>query len=268
MNEQRKFGWKRDLPSQTDWPYALHPEFLSAEPLPKKVDHRAEMSPVEDQGPLGSCVAQATGGQLERLQLQAIKEQANSPTVFGPEFKDVSRLFIYFNARAIDGNTNEDAGTYIRSAVMAVRHTGICRESLWPYNPSRVFHVPSSECYEEGAKHKIFAGYRLDHRSEAQLKRCLASGYPFMFGVSLFESFMSREVARTGIVPMPSRREGFLGGHAMLCVGYDEEEKCWIVRNSWNKHWGIDGYCKIPFPMLTGDLAADFWTIRKERVET
>lgn len=264
MTNRKLFGWHRELPDQRDFKYALHEEFQGAATLPPVVDLRQGMSSVEDQGSLGSCVANATAGQLELLQLRAIKDKENSPTVFNSEFSDISRLFIYFNARYLDGTSNRDDGTYIRSAIMSLRRWGICQEKIWPYDQGQVFNIPSRSAYSQGSKHKVFAGYRLDHTSELQLKLCLAKGYPFIFGISLYETFMSNYVAKTGLVPKPSPNERLVGGHAMLCVGYDATDRTYLVRNSWGIHWGMSGYCKIPMEYLHGALAADFWTIRKE----
>lgn len=96
------------------------------------------------------------------------------------------------------------------------------------------------------------------------MKGCLASGYPFVFGFSVYESFESQAVAQTGIVPMPSPNEQLLGGHAVLAVGYDDEQGRFIVRNSWGKDWGMEGYFTIKYDYLLNDnLADDFWTIRR-----
>jgi len=101
--------------------------------------------------------------------------------------------------------------------------------------------------------------YRIE--SEQERLVCLADWYPFVFGIELFESFNS--VSETGIVPMPDpTKEKFLGGHAMLCVGYNLKTKMYIVRNSWSTGWGDNGYCYIPFEYMD-KFGADMWTIRK-----
>lgn len=38
---------------------------------------------------------------------------------------------------------------------------------------------------------------------------------------------------------------GYLGGHAVKIVGWgetDDNVPYWIVANSWNTSWGLDGY--------------------------
>jgi C1A family cysteine protease len=95
------------------------------------------------------------------------------------------------------------------------------------------------------------------------LKGCIASGYPFVFGFTVYDAFESQEVAKTGVLNMPGPKEKVQGGHAVLAVGYDDATQRFAVRNSWGKDWGIKGYFTIPYSYLTTtNLADDFWTIR------
>ena len=95
------------------------------------------------------------------------------------------------------------------------------------------------------------------------MKGCLASGYPFVFGFSVYDSFESEAVARSGEMPMPQPTERLLGGHAVLAVGYDDATQRFIVRNFWGRKWGMAGYFTMPYGYMTdSNLADDFWTIR------
>ena len=95
------------------------------------------------------------------------------------------------------------------------------------------------------------------------MKGCLAEGFPFVFGFSVYESFESDEVTKTGVAPMPAKGETLMGGHAVLAVGYDDSDERLLVRNSWSEGWGMKGYFTLPYGYLTERaLSSDFWSIR------
>lgn len=121
---------------------------------------------------------------------------------------------------------------------------------------------PDPPCYVDAGKSKIVSYQRLAHNLN-QMKGCLASRYPFVFGFSVYDSFESDQVATTGHAPMPSPTEGAIGGHAVMAVGYDDANQWFIIRNSWGTGWGMAGYFTLPYAYLTdNNLADDFWTIR------
>ncbi len=91
------------------------------------------------------------------------------------------------------------------------------------------------------------------------------SGFPVIFGFTVYTSFESLIVENTGVVPMPKNTEGILGGHCVVMVGYDDSTQRFICANSWGTGWGINGtgYFSIPYLYLVNPrLAADFWTIK------
>ncbi len=242
-------GWVPDLPDHRDHLYAAPPRYLVA--LPKKVDLRKKCPPVYDQGDLGSCTANAIGG---AFQFEQLKQKADD---FVP-----SRLFIYYNERVIEHSVDTDAGAAIRDGIKSVASIGVCPETEWPYVIAKFAVKPPNPCYVHAAKHKVLSYQRLSHTLN-QMKGCLASGYPFVFGFTVYESFESDEVAQTGHAPMPGPKEATLGGHAVLSVGYDDASQWFIVRNSWGAKWGMKGYFTLPYQYLMDDnLADDFWTIR------
>jgi C1A family cysteine protease len=255
---QRKiahYGWVADLPDHRDHLYAAPVMALKA--LPPKVDLRPQCpKTVYDQGQLGSCTANSIAGAIE---FDLIKEKVASP--FTP-----SRLFIYYNERAIEGSVSTDSGAQIRDGVKSVNQLGAPPETLWPYSdktPVGPFQdKPPASVYTEAAKHKV-TSYQRVARVLAQMKGCLAAGYPFVFGFTVYESFESQQVAQTGVVPMPGPNENVLGGHAVLAVGYDDSANRFIVRNSWGPTWGMAGYFTMPYAyLLDANLSDDFWTIR------
>jgi C1A family cysteine protease len=96
------------------------------------------------------------------------------------------------------------------------------------------------------------------------MKSCLADGYPFAFGFTVYSAFEGAQVAKTGILKMPDlKKEEVVGGHAVLAVGYDDTKKAILVRNSWGASWGLKGYFWMPYAYISNaKLASDFWTIR------
>ena len=220
-------------------------------PVPDKVDLKEGCTKVEDQGHLGSCTANATVGALEYLYK---KRDGQSP--------DLSRLFVYFNARRIRGTTYMDDGAFICDAMASVLSFGACREEIWPYNINTFAIEPSQEAYQEALSHEAIQYSRIDG-IEGSIA-ALATGFPVVFGTRIPER-LYQEAAATGVMPAPSDEELYAnqgGGHCMLIVGYDKPGKMFIVRNSWGEGWGDRGYCRIPFDVVEKCSPPDtFWII-------
>lgn len=243
-----KYGWKKDAPDYRD--HLLKYEHIGIE-LPSSVDLRDKMPPVYDQGALGSCTAQAGAAAY------AYSLKHEGQFVFQP-----SRLFIYYNERKLDGTVKFDAGSTIRSCMKALNKFGTANETSWPYVIEYFKKKPSKTIYKEGEKHKILEYLSLN-QDPYSLKSSLAQGFPVLFGFTVYESFETKEVIKTGVMPMPSKGEKRLGGHAVLLVGYDDDKQRFIVRNSWGVNWGDDGYFYMPYDYAFNfRLSADFWTIR------
>ena len=243
-----RYGWLPDLPDHRDYLYSA----VRAVPavLPPKVDLRPSCPPIEDQGKLGSCTANALAGALEFLEL---KDQV--------KFADLSRLFIYYNERAIEHTVSVDSGASLRDGIKTLAKQGVCLESGWPYVVARFAVRPSAKCYRDARKNQITSYHRI--LTVDEMRTCLAEGYPFVFGFTVYESFESQLVAKTGILDMPQPSERVLGGHAVVGVGYDDGPRRFIVRNSWGPTWGMEGYFTLPYPYLADrNLSDDFWTIR------
>jgi C1A family cysteine protease len=242
-----RFGWKRDLPDHRDVQFKITAPIT----LPKLVDLRLSCPPIYDQGDLGSCTANALAGAFEFEQMKQ-KEKYFIP----------SRLFIYYNERSIEGTINSDSGAAIRDGIKTLVKDGVCPESLWKYKINKFRKKPCRSCYRKALKNQVLEYLSITH-SITDIKQCLALGYPVVFGFTVYELFMSEEVAKTGIAPIPQPNESAEGGHAIMCVGYDDTKNALIIRNSWGTGWGLNGYFYMPYEYITRpNLAADFWTIR------
>lgn len=246
----RKFtyGWVPDIPDQRDFLYSA---MLKVPPtLPHSVDLRPKCSDVEDQGNLGSCTANALAGALEFLDRKG-----------KVSFIDFSRLFIYYNERVIEHSVKYDSGAMIRDGIKTLAKQGACPETKWPYVVSKFTLKPTPACYKDALNHQITSYHRILTLDE--MRACLAGGFPFVFGFTVYESFETQRVAKTGVVNMPKSTEKVVGGHAVLGVGYDDKAKRFTVRNSWGKDWGKKGYFTMPYDYLASrNLSDDFWTIR------
>jgi C1A family cysteine protease len=242
--------------------------------LPAKVDLRAWCSPVEDQGELGSCTANAGVGVVEYFERRA----------FG-RYIDASRLFLYKVTRNLDHQTG-DTGAYLRTTMAGVVLFGVPPEEYWPYKIRDFDKEPSAFCYAFAQSYQAITYYRLDPTGKAtdavlnQVKTNLAAGLPSMFGFTVYSSISQADT--TGKIPFPVKGEKIMGGHAIVAVGYDDTMKikntnpgaletkgALLIRNSWGTKWGEQGYGWLPYDYVLTGLAIDWWSlIKNEWVDT
>jgi hypothetical protein len=238
--------------------------------LPERIDLQPFMSPIEDQGQIGSCTAQTVIGLVEYLQI----------SMFG-QYVDASRLFLYKATRDLL-QLEGDSGAYIRETIKAAAMFGVCPEQYWEYREEAFDDEPSAFCYSFAANYKRMSYYRLQNLDE--IKRSIAQGYPVALGFTCYESIDGPEVSRTGIIPYPVKGERVVGGHAVLAVGYADDpdakkkkridEGGLIIRNSWGTSWGADGYGFLPYSYILGGhrsrppLSEDYWTMTMMDVPT
>jgi C1A family cysteine protease len=241
----KKGGYKASAPSKDAQKFKAT---IDVSKLPSKVDLRPYMSPVEDQGLIGSCTANATAGAYEYLMWW------HKQTVF-----DISRLFLYYNSRAIENAEELDNGAMITDVMQSLHDQGVCSENSWPYIENKFTQRPPQNCYEE-AKQYTISKYEFVDLDLNTWKSVLAEGYPIIFGVNTYDAF---DNPRNGFISMPRNTSGDPGPHAMCCVGYSDPDRVFIVRNSWGHQWGDGGYCYIPYDyMMSPELnGGDCWVI-------
>jgi C1A family cysteine protease len=252
-----------DLPDYRDHLYAAPPLALAS--LPPKVDFRPFFGPPGDQGRIGSSAACAVADAIRYDRLRGGRT---------PDFAP-SRLFLYYNARKIARHLCFDSGAGLRDVIKCAAKFGVCPETEWPYDDTpapmdggafptdaRAGRTPTEECYELAERYRV-SQYQRVIPTLNQLKGCLASGFPFVFGFTVFESFVDKSGRLNSMTPRPAPGEDPLGGHCALCVGFDESKQYFIVRNSWGTTEGENGYFYMPYAYMTDPgLCGDFWTIR------
>lgn len=202
---------------------------------------------VYNQQSLGSCTANAFCGGF-RIKANCPKNVEKKLSSFIP-----SRLFFYYNERAIENTTNTDSGANVCDGLKYVLENGICSESSCPYVISQFAKKPSDACYKEALSYKISSYGLIPQNSNVldKIKQMIVQGEPVLIAIKIYESFESLETSLTGVVPMPDvSKEKCLGGHEMCLIGYNELTQRFLVLNSWGILWGHFGKCFIPYSYL------------------
>lgn len=245
----RKYGWIQSTPDWRDATYRRHrhPAIISRPPC---FDLSPIFPPVYDQGKTGSCVG---NGCVGIYQYNLIRQKF---PVWMP-----SRLFAYWNARALEGSTASDCGAQVRDGIKGLVSPGVCSEEEWPFDIDKVTVSPAPHDFTAAASNMV-TSYEALNQIMDLFCDTIAGGEPFVFGFACYTAFESKEVAKSGILGMPKSSEKLLGGHCVVGVGYDDAKRMLKFRNSWGKTWGQDGYGWMPYDYVANsDLAADFWVI-------
>ncbi|CAE7332450.1 unnamed protein product [Symbiodinium natans] len=222
----------------------------SSDDIPDKVDLRRYMTHVEDQAQTNSCCANAVAGAYEYIN----KRQAMQT---GDSIADISRLFIYYVGRKKDQLTfhedtsvkPKDEGMTLGGAISALEVKGACLETRF-LSASQVNDKPHDFCFNEAVRFKVAESREVPVDLDA-MRQCLAEGHPIVFGLKLTSQFFKPSRGGGITTPDPSDPKSSEHGlHAMLNVGYNDRQKCFIIRNSWGTSWGDRGYAYVPYDYI------------------
>lgn len=258
------YGWQRDLPDHRDFKFRNR-KVEAPMVLPTVVSLRRKMpNYIFDQLSIGSCTANSSCMMWDFVHRT------------GP----YSRLQEYYNTRYVEGTVNQDSGGQIRDAIKCLSACGVAQETLWPYYVGQFTVPPPANVVEAGKQDEVTT--YLSIAQDREMMECLAEGFPFVAGFTVYDQFESDTCAQTGIVAMPNDSSNPVGGHAVCVIGYDLDfhtnpvflnskipaqyvsNQMFEVRNSWGVSWGDAGHFWIPVQYLqNANLASDFWTIRK-----
>jgi C1A family cysteine protease len=242
-------------------------EDVSLKSIPPSADLRQWCSPIENQGSLGSCTANAAAGVVEYFEKRA----------YGKHI-DASRLFIYKTTRNLMGVTG-DTGAWLRNTMGALALTGVAPEKYWPYDISKYDTEPLAFTYAVADNYEALKYFCHDPIGQnvpratvlERVKLYIAYGIPSMFGFYGFDSFGHSDVA--GGIGFPCPGESAKWGHAIVAVGYDDNKKvkntvcnktttgAFLIRNSWGTGWGDHGYGWLPYQYVLNGYALDFWSM-------
>lgn len=254
----RKYGWR-----QPKLPVRRFPRLMPTSNVPlspaKSLIPTGFLPPIFDQGQTGSCTGH---GSTRAIAFARAKQ--------GLPYIDLSRLFTYYNARVAEGDADQDNGASVGDVIVAAQQYGDCPYTDYPTDPALVTVAPSAQVYADAIKHKALSAVTVDAPAgpqfEYQFKAAIDQlGLPVVFGFTVYESFESDEVAKTGIMPMPAPGEQVLGGHCVVAVAYDDSTKLVTIDNSWGTSWGQEGRFQMPYDFIFDpNQASDFHCISLE----
>ncbi len=259
--------WDRDLPDHRDYT----PAHSSVRKLlsrlaarkgkrtePTSVDWREYFPRVQDQRPLATSCAHACVGLMQYFERRA------TGVLLEP-----SRLFLHYNSRRLFGTSG---GAGLRNTLKSAVRFGLPPERQWPYEPSAVDRVPDAHLYAYAGDFRRVRYVRLDAAGQTgrenleMLKSFLAAGFVCALGLGVPSSLTNDPE-----IPFPTRYDSICAGHAVTVVGYDDalrirsERGALLIRNSWGRGWGMDGFGWMPYRYVTDRLAADIWTVTRPK---
>jgi len=249
---ERHYNYRPDMPDHRDFSYGDNVRKFRSNTLPFHASVLRKGPKPVDQGNLGSCTANAVGAAVFYDLMNDVSFDAFPP----------SRLFIYYQERAAQGTIAYDRGSSLRAGMKVISKFGAPHEDLWPYDISKFTDKPPSPAYADGQRYLASNYFRIDNTNLDDLKDCIAQGFPFVFGFSVYSSF--EKIGADGVMPMPGPNEQMLGGHAVMAGAYNDHKKAFRIRNSWGRDWGRHGDFFMPYEFITDpQYATDFWTLRK-----
>jgi C1A family cysteine protease len=214
-----------------------------------------EYTPISDQGRLSTCVANAVCDALEIL----IGVEDPRRVV------QLSRLMNYYNARSYSRDTDKDEGTYIRYAVDSLKRLGVCPESDWGYDPSRVNVQPPIRAYQKSLDNKINSYFRVDGVGTTRcdvVEQAIRANHPVIFAAPVSNEFTRHFVADNTVWNLPTN---YVGYHAMIVVGVRRASsgRQFLVRNSWSSNWGDRGHCWFSEQYMGSQDVNDMWMLTR-----
>jgi C1A family cysteine protease len=247
----RKYGCNIDIVDNRDYLVDKN-QLCGASRLPDQVDLRksGNLNSVYDQGQLGSCLYNASATALDFVRHKS-----------GKNFMRPSRMFAYYNGRGLEGTIAQDCGTQTRTAIKSFAQFGAPFEALWPYEEKLLTQTPPLHTYNS-AKDDLFIKYTRVENNISQVSQVLASGYPIIFGFTVYTYFETELMETIGILNLPKSDESIISGHGVLAIGYDSTTKRVLVQNSYGTSWGLGGYFWVDYGYFgSSSLVSDLWVV-------
>ncbi len=244
----RKLNVARDVHDVRD--YRLD-SFPAVDP-PPHVDLRGWAGNIKDQGEEGSCTGHAFSSAREWI----ARKYEHNEVVLSPQF-------LYAEELIKNNSFPQDVGSQPRTGCKVLTSIGVCEASLYPYKAGEIV-KPNADQIRNALTYRTGAYHRLQDAND--LMDCLGdtTPWPVTIGFPVYESFMTDAVAKSGIMPVPKPGEKLVGGHEVLCLGYDLHSEMAINQNSWGVSWGKLGYFMMPFEVINSNNV-DMWMVHTGR---
>jgi C1A family cysteine protease len=197
----------------------------------RNVGGRNFVTPIENQGGCGSCVAFGSVAPVESL----VRIRRNDPNLA----VDLSEAQLFFCYGPKTGAGKCPAGGWWPDpAYQSMMTGGVVDAQCFPYTDKD---QPCKLCSDWQKRLTWISGWGKP-TSIPEMKNCISTFGPTTACFTVYEDFFhyTNGVYRhvTG---------GVVGGHCVCIVGYDDGQGCWIAKNSWGPNWGEGGFFRIAY---------------------
>lgn len=205
----------------------------SAESLPsyfswRDIDGVDFVTPIRNQVPYSSCETFAIVAAVETM----VQYKVGQP--FGC---DLSEAHLWFNC-----DPSLKWGSYPDKNLNYLKEYGIPDEACWPYPNDRKMHFPNETCSCWESRVVKISDWGILPNDVVAIKNALMTYGPVPTYIFVYKDFYNH---RRGVYKHTWGEP--VGPHLVTIIGWDDTQECWLVKNSWGKSWGEDGWFRIKY---------------------